>query len=129
MKPKSDAKSAKRRAGRDATADEVDHAAADAVGSENPRVQDAPPRPGQTRVQREGRRLPRLPHERDTSTDSQRQLADSPDKSMQQASIDLARGLQDTDRGPVVERIAREHFDPPRKVPRRSPRKSKRGPA
>lgn len=50
---------------------------------------------------------PRLPHERDQSSDSQEQ---STDNRGEQAAKDLKAGLQDTGRGPVVEEIARKHF-------------------
>ena len=51
---------------------------------------------GDTRPARAGKRLPRLPHERDESADSQPQ---PPTEVMQQAHDDLERGLQDTDKG------------------------------
>ena len=44
---------------------------------------------------------PRLPHERDQSVDM---TDDRPDPVIRQAHDDLARGLRDTDRGPVAER-------------------------
>lgn len=77
---------------------------------------------GRTQPQQSGRRAPRLPHEHDESSDSQVLPSDTPDESMQRAAKDVARGLPDTDRGPVFERIAREHFEPPRKTARRRPR-------
>ena len=49
----------------------------------------------------EGKSEPRLPHESDESvgmTDGK------PSAEIQQAHRDLARGLQDTDRGPVADR-------------------------
>jgi len=126
MKPTADGR---RAADRRAAADGPVRRPEDDAGEENPRVQDAAPDPGQIGVGRGGRRMPRLPHERDESTDGQRQHRDSPDKSMQQASIDVARGLEDTDRGPVIERIEQEHLVAPRRVRHRPPRKARRGPA
>ncbi|RYF41212.1 MAG: hypothetical protein EOO27_46620 [Comamonadaceae bacterium] len=43
---------------------------------------------------------PRMPHERDESSDSQRT---APRADMEQAGKDLKRGLVDTDRGPVTD--------------------------
>ena len=48
---------------------------------------------------------PSLPHERDESSDM---TGGEPSESMQQAHRDLARGLQDTDRGPEMERTYRK---------------------
>ncbi len=46
----------------------------------------------------------RLPHERDQSLDM---TDDKPDALMRQAHEDLQRGLEDTDRGPVMDKIYR----------------------
>jgi hypothetical protein len=55
---------------------------------------------GDTRVSDEQSAVPRLPHERDESADSQ----DSPPRAdMQQAARDIKGGLVDTDRGPVAD--------------------------
>lgn len=55
---------------------------------------------GETRASVDQENLPRLPHERDESADSQ---GGAPRADMQQASKDLKRGLVDTDRGPVTD--------------------------
>ena len=78
---------------------------------------------GRTKPQQWGRRAPRLPHEHDESSDSQELPSDSTDKSMQRAAEDVARGLPNTDLGPVFDRIAREHFKPLPKPPRKPPRR------
>jgi len=57
---------------------------------------------GQTTAVKDGHLAPRLPHERDESSDSQ---SSTPDPMMQQAHADLARGLVDTDRGPVLDDV------------------------
>jgi hypothetical protein len=48
------------------------------------------------------KRVPRLPHERDESADSQ---GSEPRPVMRQASADLKRGLEDTDRGREMNRL------------------------
>lgn len=48
---------------------------------------------------------PALPHERDESSDM---TGGEPSESMRQAHRDLARGLQDTDRGPEIDRTYRK---------------------
>lgn len=48
---------------------------------------------------------PALPHERDESSGM---TGGEPSESMQQAHRDLARGLQDTDRGPEMNRTYRK---------------------
>ncbi|MBI1990864.1 MAG: hypothetical protein HYS65_14315 [Betaproteobacteria bacterium] len=50
-------------------------------------------------------RVPLLPHERDESADSQ---SSEPSDVMRQAAADLKRGLQDTDRGPKMNRLAKK---------------------
>ena len=78
----------------------------------------APARPAKkldragTHAARDGQREPRLPHERDESSDSQAVENDDARKVMRQAASDVDRGLVDTDRGAVTERLAREHFPP-----------------
>ena len=52
---------------------------------------------------------PRLPHERDESSTNP---SGPPDERVQQAARDLKAGLKDTGRGPVVEKLKREHFPP-----------------
>lgn len=60
---------------------------------------------------------PRLPHERDESSDSQRDTAADNASIGRQAHDDLKRGLVDTDRAPVVDRVYND------KVRERAPRK------
>lgn len=68
--------------------------------------------PERTTATRAGEREPRLPHERDQSSDQQGAAAEQDRRIGRQAARDLSRGLQDTDRGPVIERINAEHFSP-----------------
>ena len=58
---------------------------------------------------------PRLPHERDESADSQELQEADQRELMQQASDDIEDGLEDTDRGPVLDRVYRENLKQPRK--------------
>jgi hypothetical protein len=67
------------------------------------RQQDA--RPGDTRVSSDQDAVARLPHERDESADSQNS---PPRAEIAQASRDLKRGLQDTDRGPEADSTYRK---------------------
>lgn len=60
-------------------------------------------------------RVPRLPHERDESADSQELQEPGQREVMQQASDDIEHGLEDTDRGPVLDRVYRERLKQPRK--------------
>lgn len=62
-------------------------------------------RQGDTRVSSDEQSSPRLPHERDESADSQNS---APRAEIEQASRDLKRGLQDTDRGPVTDSTYRK---------------------
>jgi hypothetical protein len=62
-------------------------------------------RPGETTTAVERRPAPRLPHERDESVERAPQ---APHDSMRQAHEDLKRGLRDTDRGPVVDKVYRK---------------------
>ncbi|HYP84198.1 hypothetical protein [Variovorax sp.] len=61
------------------------------------------PDPGTTRATKG----PRLPHERDESSDSQHQDNVPGDKE-RRAHDDVERGVVDTDRGPVTDRLYRE---------------------
>lgn len=64
-------------------------------------------RPGYTTSDRGGERTPRLPHERDESSDSQ----GGPRYGViEQAKEDLDRGLVDTDRGEPMDRLYRNNF-------------------
>ena len=80
------------------------------------------PAQGQTLASRHGTREPRLPHERDESSDSH---PGTPDKRVEQAARDLAGGQQDTGRTPVVTEIARKEF--PSHVEKKPPSEGKRG--
>ena len=64
-------------------------------------------RPGRgvTAVSQEQGRSPKLPHERDESTDA---MASGSRTRIRKAHEDLRRGLQDTDRGPVLDATYRK---------------------
>jgi hypothetical protein len=68
--------------------------------------------PAVTTPSRANRREPRLPHERDQSSEPQAPVNEDARKVGEQAARDLDRGLVDTDRGPVLERLNAEHFTP-----------------
>jgi hypothetical protein len=68
--------------------------------------------PDATTPSRANRREPRLPHERDQSSEPQAPVNEDARKVGEQAARDLDRGLVDTDRGPVLERLNAEHFTP-----------------
>ncbi|MCW7536378.1 hypothetical protein OOT46_00730 [Aquabacterium sp. A7-Y] len=63
---------------------------------------------GQTTNNVAHKRNPRLPHERDESADSQDQQQPQQDEVMQQAHDDVERGLVDTDRGTVMDKVYNE---------------------
>ena len=63
-----------------------------------PKPQD--PKTGRTAVAQEGARSPRLPHERDESSDSGKS---APREVMRQAKKDLEAGKQPTDRGEATD--------------------------
>jgi hypothetical protein len=62
-------------------------------------------RPGDTRASSDPDSVPRPPHERDESADSQNS---SPRAEIEQASRDLKRGLQDTSRSPEADSTYRK---------------------
>ena len=62
-------------------------------------VPTSPENSGNTQVSIGQQPVPRLPHERDESADSQ---VSPPRKVIQQAAIDIKRGLKDTDRAAEV---------------------------
>ena len=68
--------------------------------------------PAVTTPSRANRREPRLPHERDQSSEPQAPVTEETRKLGEQAAKDVERGLVDTDRGPVLERLNGEHFTP-----------------
>ncbi len=71
---------------------------------------DPPPHhTGNTTPQTADGRAPRLPHERDESSDSQQTR---PRTVMRQAAEDLRRGLVDTDKGPVLDVVYENHVRP-----------------
>jgi hypothetical protein len=79
---------------------------------------DPPPaEAGTTRSIIEGRPRPRLPHEHDQSADSQAGTTSQPDEKGRRAQQDLERGLVDTDRGPLLDRLYQRLFrrGPPRR--------------
>ena len=65
---------------------------------------------GKTKVQQGGESKPRLPHEHDQSSDSQESQGGEPPEIGKRAHDDVERGVVDTDRGPVIERLNREKF-------------------
>ncbi len=65
------------------------------------------PEKGQTVPSRNQQPEPRLPHERDESSDSH---PGTSDERVEQAARDLADGQQDTGRSPVVTELARKEF-------------------
>jgi hypothetical protein len=66
---------------------------------------------GLTRATQAGQRRPRLPHERDESSDGQTAApAEGGDPPGRQAYDDLQRGVVDTDRGPLLDRLYRRLF-------------------
>jgi hypothetical protein len=69
--------------------------------------------PAVTTPARGRQREPRLPHERDESSDNPATPINPDALALgRQAARDLERGLVDTDRGPVVERLSQQHFSP-----------------
>ena len=67
------------------------------------------PEKGLTLTSRHGQPIPRLPHERDESSDSH---PGTSDERIKQAARDLANGQQDTGRTPVVTELTRQEFPP-----------------
>ncbi|MDM0065884.1 hypothetical protein [Variovorax sp. J31P207] len=67
---------------------------------------------GNTQVEQEGESAPRLPHEHDQSSDSQKSADGSPPRVGRQAHEDLERGLVDTDKGPVTDRVYNDKLKP-----------------
>jgi hypothetical protein len=68
--------------------------------------------PDKTTAARGNRREPRLPHERDQSSEPQAPVNEDARKVGEQAARDVEAGLVDTDRGPVLEQLSTEHFTP-----------------
>lgn len=63
---------------------------------------------GLTQVSRKRQPVPKLPHERDESSDSQPQPLS--DERIDKAEEDLEQGRVDTGRAPVVQELSRRHF-------------------
>jgi len=59
---------------------------------------------GKTKVEQGGESAPRLPHERDQSSDSQENQGGSAGLG-RKGMEDVERGVVDTDRGPVADRV------------------------
>ena len=68
--------------------------------------------PDVTTPSRGNRREPRLPHERDQSSEPQAPVNEEARELGEQAARDVERGLVDTDRGPVLDKLNAEHFTP-----------------
>lgn len=66
---------------------------------------------GQTTTNQAHKRVPRLPHERDESADSQVETTAEQRELMRQAKDDVDRGLTDTDKGAVMDQVYRRNFD------------------
>jgi hypothetical protein len=60
---------------------------------------------GKTKVQQEGESVPKLPHERDQSSDSQETADGKPTRVGQQGHDDVERGLVDTSLSPVTDKV------------------------
>jgi hypothetical protein len=69
-------------------------------------------REGKTQVAQDGESKPRLPHEHDQSSDSQENQDGSAPEVGRQALEDVERGLVDTDRGPVTDRVYNDKVKP-----------------
>lgn len=65
---------------------------------------------GQTTARQAQKRVPRLPHERDQSADSQTQVAPEQQEVMRQAQKDVERGLQDTSKAEATDAVYRRNF-------------------
>jgi len=61
-----------------------------------------------TQAQQDGESAPRLPHEHDQSTDSQATPDGKPPEIGKRGHDDIERGVVDTDRGPVVDKVYNE---------------------
>jgi len=63
---------------------------------------------GKTKAQQDGEHAPRLPHERDQSSDSQQTPDGKPPEVGKRGHDDVERGVVDTDRGPVTDKLYNE---------------------
>jgi hypothetical protein len=60
---------------------------------------------GDTKTEQGGDSAPRLPHERDESSDSQERPPGQPSDMGRKGHDDIERGVVDTDRGPEADRV------------------------
>jgi hypothetical protein len=67
---------------------------------------------GKTKVEQGGESAPRLPHEHDQSSDSQENQDGTAPRVGKQAFNDVERGVVDTDRGPVADRVYNDKVKP-----------------
>ena len=67
---------------------------------------------GNTKVEQGGESAPRLPHEHDQSSDSQQSADGGAPQVGRQAHEDIERGLVDTDKGPVTDRVYNDKLKP-----------------
>ncbi|MDM0013954.1 hypothetical protein QTH87_16080 [Variovorax sp. J22P168] len=67
---------------------------------------------GDTKVEQGGESAPRLPHEHDQSSDSQQNADGGATRVGRQAHEDIERGLVDTDRAPVTDRVYNDKVKP-----------------
>jgi hypothetical protein len=67
---------------------------------------------GNTKAEQGGKPAPRLPHEHDQSSDSQVDQDGGPSRVGRQAHEDVERGLVDTDKGPVTDRVYNDKLKP-----------------
>ena len=67
---------------------------------------------GKTQVEQGGESAPRLPHEHDQSSDSQQSADGGAPTVGRQAHEDIERGLVDTDKGPVTDRVYNDKLKP-----------------
>lgn len=70
------------------------------------------PQGGKTLPAQDGEAAPRLPHERDQSSDSQQNTQGQAPRVGRQAHEDIERGLVDTDKGPVTDRVYNDKLKP-----------------
>ena len=63
---------------------------------------------GKTKVEQDGETAPSLPHERDQSSESQKNPGGKPTEVGKQAFKDIESGAVDTDRAPVTDKVYNE---------------------
>lgn len=69
---------------------------------------------GETKVEQGGESAPKMPHERDQSSEHQSDddQDGTPTPEGKQGAKDIERGLVDTDRGPVTDRVYNDKVKP-----------------